>query len=123
MATIHMFEQVVDFKGNSPLSPEFFNKLTTQSSIIFPSNIIDCSLTVKDFSISNASLSTKSGISISNDEDTMSSIGWGVEDWNYIGNKVFFTGWMQLLRFNSKNKNVPYPQDSYLTVLAIAQCE
>lgn len=121
MSTIHMIEQVVNFRGDSSLSPGFLNKLTTNSSIIFPSNIINCSLTVKDFSFGSAHLNSQ-GVFQSIDVEP-NSLGWGVKNINHLGPQVFFTGWMQVLYIYESNKTVPDPTNSYLSVLAIAQCE
>ena len=123
MSTIHMVEQVVDFKNNSSLNKGFFNKLTNSSSFLLPSNVISCSLMIKDFSFSNAKLTTSSAVVIPSGTDGINSLGWGVEDVSTLANRIFFTGWMQVSRFNGEDEGIPEPNDSYLTVLAIVQCE
>ncbi|MBL4653828.1 MAG: hypothetical protein JKY53_13340 [Flavobacteriales bacterium] len=104
------------------MTSKYFNTLKTKSSIIFPSNVVQCSLTIKDFVFSNGVLD---GTTLKTPDPSggMNAVGWGVESIDYIGSQVFFIGWMEVLSFDGYNVSVANPYNSSLTILAIAQCE
>lgn len=123
MTNLQMTEQLLKFENNAPYTFAI-NKIYSKSSIVFPSNIIKCSISVKDFNCARADLNSASG-KIEARTGPITSIGWGVEDISVVSNQVFFTGWMLIESYNGSGQSDACPdlQNSFLNILAIAECE
>lgn len=127
MSSLHILEKVLDF-NNYGSNAGFINKLRSSTSIIFPSNVINYSLSIKDFVINNASASSSSSkFPVVPLNGGINAVGWGIEDANALSNTVFFTGWMEILAFPgsppNNTSNLPEPNNSYLSIIAVAICE
>tara|TARA_B000000565_G_C23782549_1_gene376537 strand:- start:7763 stop:8137 length:375 start_codon:yes stop_codon:yes gene_type:complete len=124
-----MLEQSIYFENSIPQYADFFNKLKERSSIRFPSNIINLSLTIKDYYVEHAynkGVDNPIPIDVGGHDGKLSALGWGIEDVSYIGNQAFYAAWMKLLSWDGTsgaNRSMPNPKNSYLQVLAIAECE
>lgn len=114
------FNKSVTTNPTSPGPGNVFNVVTQVGYFSFPSNVINCSITISQNTTNQASQSSgNSGISY---------LGAGVDNITSVGNQVHFTAWMQALTFNSNGDNFDLikfldPNISYLTLMAFAECE
>lgn len=127
MSSLYIQEQSLYFDQELPQYARFFNKIKTRSSITFPTNIINCSIIVKNFYLENADNDTSDNPYPTPPGDgKVYELGWGVEDVDFLSNQAFYSGWMKLISFEANtntNFSLPNPKNSYLRILAIAECE
>lgn len=130
MSTVYMSQQLIRFADNQ-LIQGYPNKLVEQGIFSFSSNVIDCSLSVIQSSLHHVSTNSLNFVDVPQlpDVEKLSCIGVGIDNIAINGVNVNFTAWMQALSISGA-ANTPQtvesslsPVTSYLTVLAIAQCE
>lgn len=122
MSNIYMLKKEISF-GGLPQYRDVRNRLSRQDIFVFPSNVIQCSLTITNLDALRCSISSL-GVQTQK-AGTLGFFGAGVEGVSYIGPQVHFSAWLKFLQIdNDGDSNVSVASDcSFLAIQAIAQCE
>jgi hypothetical protein len=116
MSTLQMVKKEVQFyKTDVSWDP---NRLSSQNSFVFPSNVIQCSLSLAGSNFLRYDGDSKVKTVAAGD---FMFLGAGITDISIVGVQVTFTAWATL--FNKGLAASFSPDETYLTVQAIAECE
>lgn len=115
MTNIHMIQQDVKFTGY--MEDNYAFRLVQSSYLSFPSNVINCSLSIIQKTLRRKDMQGPG--------NWISSLGAGINRVSYNGTQVLFDAWMQAFGVDSSNdlRSFISPNISYITVVAIAECE